>query len=326
MPTAPRARACALHGQTLSRRDNLLSPGKIAPSGGAVATGDCLAPECATADSSAPALSARELARYLQGTDVDLEVVASTSSTNTDLVARAREQAPRRLVLRAAARQTAGRGRLGRVWRDSASGSVLFSIAVPWYGDPASTSTVTLVCGLAIAECLRAFDVPAQVKWPNDILLDGRKLAGILTEAAEDPRGSRTLVIGMGLNLALEPAQRLAIGEPAAELAEIFGRAAVCAQREQWLARFARAMIAAVRQFEARGFAGLRERFNACLAFLGMPVAVRAAGQATLGGVARGVDEQGRLLIENEGRVQAIISGEVSLRAVVAGEPGTTGR
>ncbi|HYA65689.1 MAG TPA: biotin--[acetyl-CoA-carboxylase] ligase, partial [Burkholderiaceae bacterium] len=252
-----------------------------------------------------PALSVQALARHLHDNSIDLEVVASTGSTNADLIARARQMAPRRIVLRAASAQTAGRGRLGRIWHGSANGSVLFSIAVPWRGSPATTAAVTLACGLGVVECLHAYEVPVQLKWPNDILLDGRKLAGMLTETAEDSSGNRTLVIGMGLNLAVEPTQQLAVGQPVAELAERFGRASVCAQREQWLGRVARAMIDATRQFEAHGFAGMRERFNACLAFFGQTVDLCAPGQVAQRGTVRGVDDQGRLLLECEGTVRA---------------------
>ena len=274
----------------------------------------------------APALSVQALARHLRDSNIDLEVVASTGSTNADLIARAREMAPRRIVLRAASAQTAGRGRLGRSWHGSATGSVLFSIAVPWRGNPAATAAVTLACGLGVVECLLAYEVPVQLKWPNDILLGGRKLAGMLTETAEDFSGNRTLVIGMGLNLALEPAQQRAIGQPVAELAERFGRASVCAQREQWLGRFAQAMIDATRQFEAHGFAGMRERFNVCLAFFGQTVDLHAPGQATLRGTVRGVDDQGRLLLECEGTVRALISGEMSLPTPAPRKGSATGR
>ncbi len=275
---------------------------------------------------SPSALSVQALARHLRESNIDLEVVGSTGSTNADLLARAREQAPRRIVLRAASVQTGGRGRLGRIWHGSATGSVLFSIAVPWRGDPASTAAVTLACGLAACECLCAYDVPARLKWPNDILLDGRKLAGILAETAEDLRGNRTLIIGMGLNLALEPAQRQAVGQPVAELAEIFGRVTVCAQREVWLARLAQATIKAARQFDRSGFADLRERFNACLAFFGQPVDLQAPGQATLSGIVLGVDDQGRLLLACEGGVHAVISGEMSLRTQASGVDSASSR
>lgn len=281
-----------------------------------MSTSDPAAGQGAQATARSPAaLSVQTLARHLREGNVDLEFVASTGSTNSDLVARARQSAPLRIVLRAACEQTAGRGRLGRIWHGSANGSLLFSIAIPWNGDFASTAAVTLACGLGVAQCLRAHEVPVQLKWPNDILLDGRKLAGILTETAEDPRGNRTIVVGMGLNLFLEPAQQMAIGQSVAELAEKCGRASVRTQREQWLGRLAQAMIDAVREFDAHGFAGMRERFDACLAFFGQVVDLHAPGQATLHGTVRGVDEQGRLLLDCQGTVRALISGEISLRA-----------
>jgi len=296
-------------------RDDSLSASNSTVSNNAQAAAKSPPTPAANKDRTPRALSAQAIRRHLRDSNIDLEVVASTASTNADLLCRAREQAPRRIVLRAAFVQTAGRGRLGRTWYGSATGSVLFSIAVPWRGDLASSATVTLACGLAAAQCLRRYDVPVRLKWPNDIVLDGRKLAGILTETAEDLRGNRTLVIGMGLNLALEPAQRLAIGQPVAELAEKFGRASVRAQREQWLARLARAMIHGARQFDRNGFAGMCTRFNACLAFFGQSVNLHAPGQATLSGIVRGVDDQGRLLLECEGTLHALISGEMSLRA-----------
>ena len=265
------------------------------------------------------ALSADAIARQLQRTDVDLEVVASTGSTNADLMDRARAQAPSRVILRATARQTAGRGRRGRAWHASAGGSLLFSLALPWSSAPDSTSAVTLACGVAVAECLHAHGVEVQLKWPNDILLDGRKLAGILTEIAEDPAGARTLVIGMGLNLLLDPVQRQAIEQPVAELAERLGREAAHADRELWLARLAAALIDAAVQFDACGFGAMREQFNARFAYLGRRVSLHGAGQPAQSGIARGVDDQGRLLLECHGMLFKRISGEMGLRADFSG-------
>jgi len=283
-----------------------------------------VAPDLALAEASASAavttLSPAALARHLQRSDVDLEVIASTTSTNADLLARARIQAPLRTLLRATTRQTAGRGRRGRTWHGSDTGSLLFSLALPWRGDPAASSAVTLACGLAIAECLQTHGVDVQLKWPNDILLDGRKLAGILTELAEDPRGARTLVVGMGINLRVDPLQRQAIEQPVAELAERFGGDALLAAREQWLARFAAALIEAARRFDDSGFAGVCRRYNARLAFLGQRVIVQETDQAALGGIVRGVDEQGRLLLESKGALRALLSGEMSLRAARSGD------
>jgi len=276
----------------------------------------------AAAGETAAMLSRNALAQHLQRSDLDLKVIVSTASTNADLIARARIGAPPRAVLRAAMRQTAGRGRDNRAWHGSDTGSLLFSLALSWRSDPAASAAVTLAGGLAIAQCLHAHGVDVQLKWPNDVLLGGRKLAGILTQMADDPRGARTLVIGMGLNLVLDPAQRLAIEQPVAELAECFGREALLAARELWLARFAAAMIDAARRFDECGFAALRPRYNAWLAFLGQQVILQATDQAPLSGIVRGVDDQGRLLLECEDGLRALISGEMSLRAVPLGEDG----
>jgi BirA family biotin operon repressor/biotin-[acetyl-CoA-carboxylase] ligase len=279
-------------------------------------------------EAAATVLSADAVRRHLQRPEVACDLVGTTGSTNADLVARARAQAPDHAVLRAADVQTGGRGRLGRPWHGSAGGSLLFSVAVPWTRAPARSAAVTLACGLAAAQCLQAAGVEVQVKWPNDLLLDGRKLAGLLTEVAQDAAGRSTLVVGMGVNLALDEPERARIGHPVAELADRLGRAAVLAGRERWLAALAGALIDAAADFERRGFAPLQAAFQERCAFLGAAVVVRAssaAGGADAGhavrGTLRGVDADGQLLIETAAGTCALASGELSLRALDAGAP-----
>ena len=197
-------------------------------------------------------LSAAAIAPHLRAADLKVEAVATTGSTNADLMARARERAFRSPVLRVAGTQTGGRGRLGRRWLDGGA-SLLFSLGLPWRKDPASTPEVTLACGLAAAEALHARGIHVGLKWPNDLLLDGRKLAGILCEMAEDPAGGRSLIIGMGVNLILPAALRDGIDQPVAELAERVPPDRLLAERAWWLGRFADAMLAAARRFEHVG-------------------------------------------------------------------------
>jgi BirA family biotin operon repressor/biotin-[acetyl-CoA-carboxylase] ligase len=268
-----------------------------------------------------PALSSQVLARALQGADLDWELVARIASTQAELAERARRGAPSRAMLLAAQEQTAGRGRHGRTWLSAPGASLVFSLALPWRRAAAASTAVTLACGVALARCLAAQGIVVQVKWPNDILLRGRKLAGILTELIEH-EGARTLVIGVGLNLRVDPAQQAAIGQPAAGLADAPAGAGVAAPGEAWLARLALALLEAAREFERRGFAGLRKEFNRHCAFVGQPVtlldgivAPAAAPRAGRHGVLRGVDDDGRLLLESDGRVLAMMSGDVSLRA-----------
>jgi len=259
------------------------------------------------------------LARLLHRPDIDLELVATTASTNADLVLRARAQVPLRPILRVAQVQSAGRGRLGRTWHATPGGALLFSVALPWHSAPAQTPAVTLACGLAAAQVLRAHAIDATVKWPNDILLGVCKLAGILTEIVEAPAGERTLVVGMGLNLYLDAPERSAIGHPAADLAQCLGREEAGAQREYWLALLAAAITDAALQFDATGFGPLQERFNACLAFRDQTVQLFDGSAGPISGIARGVDAQGRLLVESAGRPLAVASGEMRMRADAAG-------
>ena len=301
--------------------------------------------ESAAAFSHAPVDDAL-LAQHLQGLALDRELVMETTSTNADLVSRARAGAPARPVLRVARRQTQGRGRQGRRWHGSEDGSLLFSLAVPWQRDPAGSSAVTLACGLAVAASLQEQLDPVgariRVKWPNDILLNEGKLAGILVEMAEDPSGARTLVIGVGINLVADAgllarvaqdrpgaqgaADAAAAAVAVADLASILGAAAVLAEREAWLARLVRALLAAAQRFGREGFAGGPAAFAACCAYDGLAVDVHGAGGPPTTGVQRGVDAQGRLLLETQGVLQAVNSGELSVRrSTTAGPPGHAG-
>jgi BirA family biotin operon repressor/biotin-[acetyl-CoA-carboxylase] ligase len=253
------------------------------------------------------------------GSALDIETVEVTGSTNTDLLQRARQQAFVRPCLRTALEQTAGRGRQGRAWQSKPGGrrgsALLFSLALP------TTSTapapVTLASGVTIAEQLRAARVPVQLKWPNDILLEGRKLAGILTELAIDRDGKRTLVIGVGLNLWIDPSAMSAVGPAgmtAAALSERIALSELAGTRETWLALLAAAVVNAVREFEAAGFAAFRARYEDLFAYWGRKVVVVERGAPSLNGVACGIAGDGRLLIETDAGVQEVSSGDVSLR------------
>lgn len=269
------------------------------------------------------ALSPGAVRRHLQRPGVECDIVGTTGSTNADLMARARAHAPDHPVLRAADVQTGGRGRLGRQWHATAGGSLLFSVAVPWTRTPAQSAAVSLACGLAAARCLQLAGVEVMVKWPNDLLLGGRKLAGILTEIAQDPAGRQTVVIGMGLNLFVDEHERARVARPLAELAEALGREAVRSGRERWLASLAGALIDAAAAFDRQGFAPLLAAFQARCAYLGEAVVVSAAGDDDAHGAAgtlRGVDDQGRLLVETASGTRALVSGELSLRPAHPGD------
>jgi BirA family biotin operon repressor/biotin-[acetyl-CoA-carboxylase] ligase len=127
-----------------------------------------------------------------------IEWLAETGSTNDLLKERARSGAPAWSVA-IADRQNAGRGRRGNAWA-SLEGNLHLSLLLPVPSDAAALTLIPLVAGLAVAEAVEEQGAPARLKWPNDVLLGGRKLAGVLCELAVDSDGHATLVIGVGIN------------------------------------------------------------------------------------------------------------------------------
>jgi len=243
-----------------------------------------------------------------------IEAVQETGSTNADLLAQARAAAPASPRLRAALVQRAGRGRLGRRWHAAPGAALLFSVAVP-LGPDAPPPAAALAAGVALAETLAAqLGVEAKLKWPNDLLLEGRKAGGVLAELAVDRGGARTLVVGAGINLWLDEAARASIGQPAAALAERIALDVLATQREALIGVAAAALVAAIRDCAARGFVPFQARYMQRFALLGQAVDLVEHGARAAGGRVLGVDGDGRLLLERDGRITAVASGEVSVR------------
>ena len=237
---------------------------------------------------------------------VAVEVVRETGSTNADLLARAAQlEAPLLLI---AEHQTAGRGRAGRSWLSAPGHSLTFSLAWRFDGGLHALTGLPLAVGVALAETLGRLDQQVQLKWPNDLLKDGDKLAGILVET-QPAAGATWAIVGIGLNLAMPD-----------ELEAQIGRAVAAVP---WLARMDRdtlmaavldGLAQALREFAAKGFAAFSARWNMLHAYQGQPVTIVDRGEVLHEGLAAGVDDAGRLLLDTEqGRVK-IVAGDVSLR------------
>lgn len=251
-----------------------------------------------------------------------VEVVAQIGSTNTALLARAREARPEALApaLLVAEQQTAGRGRQGKTWHSGIGDALTFSLALPL--QVADWSGLSLAVGLALADALDppVAGVPARLglKWPNDlILLDdgghaphlGRKAGGILIETVQ-VGARRVAVIGIGLNLRPLPA-----ADTPAGLA--WGRAALQEllpglDAPAALARVLPPLARVLRGFEAQGFAPLQAGFARRDVLAGRPVTTTLPGLPV--GVADGVDGSGTLWLHTADGRQPVASGEVSLR------------
>lgn len=236
--------------------------------------------------------------------DFSVEILPQVDSTNTELMRRARAGRMEPVLL-LAERQTAGRGRLGRPWRSAgeheAGASLTFSLGLPLA--PRSWSGLSLVVGTVVAQALHP---ELRLKWPNDVWLRDRKLAGILIETASVGE-LRYVVVGVGINI--RPPEGDGLSVPPACVQEL--RPGLDAA--QALGLLAPALVGAIKDFEAQGFAPFQARFNALDALAGRPVEL---SDATVG-VAMGVDESGALLVHTAAGVTKITSSEVSVRPVV---------
>ncbi|MFT5589838.1 MAG: BirA family biotin operon repressor/biotin-[acetyl-CoA-carboxylase] ligase [Bradyrhizobium sp.] len=242
-----------------------------------------------------------------------IEAVAETGSTNADLLARL--DGLRGPVLLVADQQNAGRGRAGRTWHSERGASLTFSLAWPVRVPLQALVGLPLAIGVALAGVLTGYGIAAQLKWPNDVLADGSKLAGILIETAVDRQPDARLwaVIGIGINLTDNAALAARIGQPVAALPD-----AQAIDRDQLLAALLSQLCLTLQEFEEAGFAAFAARWNALHLHRGQPVRIIDQGQAVVEGIAAGVDAQGRLLLDTpEGR-RTVVAGDVSLRAVEA--------
>ncbi|HRK57714.1 MAG TPA: biotin--[acetyl-CoA-carboxylase] ligase, partial [Burkholderiaceae bacterium] len=233
-------------------------------------------------------------------------------STQAQLVGRARHCAPERTLVLAAWAQRSGKGRGGRAWLSQPGQALTLSVAMPWTGAPV-IGAVTLACAVAVAETLRADGFEARLKWPNDVLLGGGKLAGLLGELVKDAHGGRTLVLGLGLNLGL-PAQAQAMN--AAALAQCRPMDEGAQTWCDWNVRMAASLVDALEAVKQARFERLVPRFDALFAWRDQPVAVfdPQLGELRWEGRALGIDAQGRLQLEVDGRSVWVPSGELSLR------------
>jgi BirA family transcriptional regulator, biotin operon repressor / biotin---[acetyl-CoA-carboxylase] ligase len=225
-------------------------------------------------------------------------------STNAEALVRARtgERGPLWIT---ACTQTAGRGRRGSTWV-SETGNLYATLLLTEPAPPAAAAQLSFVAALAlhdaVAECAPQLGPLLRLKWPNDLLLGGAKLAGILIEGAHEP--VFTTVIGIGVNCATHPA---GTPYPATDLAA----AGALASPEQVLTALSAAMVQRLAQWaRGEGFSAIRADWLKRAAGLGETIRVRLP-EREFSGRFEGLDDAGRLLIADAGGVTAVTAGEV---------------
>jgi BirA family transcriptional regulator, biotin operon repressor / biotin---[acetyl-CoA-carboxylase] ligase len=240
----------------------------------------------------------------------DVRVVARTGSTNADLLAEAAGAAPEGVVLAAEA-QSAGRGRMGRSWVSPPGAALTFSVLLrPVRVPPARWGWVPLLAGVAVARSLRAqARVDAGLKWPNDVLAGGAKLAGILAE-----QSGGAIVVGAGINVS---AGRDELPGPGATSLALQG--ASCLDRGQLLAgllaELERWYLTWAGELGDADASGLRAEYLRRCQTLGRQVRVTMPGGRVVTGVATDVDPEGRLVVSTaDGRVPVSAGDVVHVR------------
>jgi BirA family biotin operon repressor/biotin-[acetyl-CoA-carboxylase] ligase len=262
------------------------------------------------ADLGRPPLSATALRHALVvpgGLWSEIVVTAETGSTNADVAAAARGGAAEGLVV-VAERQTAGRGRLDRQWTSPPRAGLAVSVllrprrATPrWYG------WLPLLAGVALVETVRRLgEVDAVLKWPNDLLIDERKCAGILAESVDE-----AVVLGIGLNVTLRDAEL-----PRPDATSLLLAGAACTDRDPLLRALLRTLAAWYERWsDAAGDpqrSGLRQAYRLHCGTLGRAARVALPGGTVLTGTAVDVDEAGRLAVTSpDGATTAVAAGDV---------------
>jgi BirA family transcriptional regulator, biotin operon repressor / biotin---[acetyl-CoA-carboxylase] ligase len=233
---------------------------------------------------------------------VDVRIVERCASTNSLLLAY-RSSAP---VLLAAEEQTAGRGQHGRRWDSAAGSDVTFSLAYCVRRPARELAALSLVAGVATASALRALGVAAAaVKWPNDLMVAGAKLGGILVETRAEAGGTRA-VFGIGINCRLRSGLERRLRRPVAALDQF-----IRPSRNAVIGSIARSLLAALERFEAEGFAAARAQWEAMDAHAGQRLRVRLADGRSISGIGAGLATDGALrLITRKGEA-AVHSGRI---------------
>lgn len=239
-----------------------------------------------------------------------LELLTEVDSTNKYVKQLARNGAPSGTACLAES-QSAGRGRLGRTWVSPFASNVYLSLLWRFDVGPSFLGGLSLICGVALVEALGSF-VPAglALKWPNDVQWQGRKLAGVLVEIAGESTGPSYAVIGVGINVCMPDVAASRIDQPWTDLTRCIGKTP---SRNAVAAAVLNALVDALQRFQAVGLSPFIDTWRHYDATAGKLVQLHLP-EDVVDGYARGIDDDGALLLQVGDELRRFASGEISLR------------
>ncbi len=237
----------------------------------------------------------------------ELILLDSVESTNDYLLERVRQAFPCPMAC-LAEQQTRGRGRRGRSWFSPYGNNLYFSLAWHFDKDPSELMGLSLVAGLVIINSLNRYglDKEVQVKWPNDVLWQGRKLAGVLTEVIAQSNDRCEIVLGIGINTQVPSSS--AIDQPWVDLQEIMG---FKIQRNRLAGILVDELISTLNHFETMGLNPFINPWKEHDFYKDLPLSFQY-GKELIHGLSQGITEKGELLmLDNTGQLRAFSSGEI---------------
>lgn len=244
-----------------------------------------------------------------------IETAWSVDSTNSVLLARPNPPFSQCEVLLAEC-QTAGRGRRGRAWMAPPGGSICLSLCWVFREVPQDLGALGLVIGVCVLRALQGSGLKnAALKWPNDIVVDGNKLGGILIELRAESAGPACVVIGIGLNVALGADLLKKIGETGVSATDLVMAGLKEPSRNALAAAIVTQSVRGLLEFEKEGLRAFADEWRGADALRGRQIDVHTL-EGVARGLARGIDLHGALVVETPHGVRRFISGDVTVRAV----------
>ncbi|WP_295399467.1 bifunctional biotin--[acetyl-CoA-carboxylase] ligase/biotin operon repressor BirA [uncultured Thiocystis sp.] len=245
-----------------------------------------------------------------------LDIHDQIDSTNAFLMREAAAGAPSGTAC-LAERQSAGRGRRGRVWVSPFGVNLYLSLLWRTPLAPSALGGASLAAGAVVADVLRTAGArDLALKWPNDLLWHGRKLAGLLLEVAGESQGPSHLVVGVGINLRMDPAQGSDIDQPWTDLRQVLDGRPL--GRNELAARLLETLLAALETFDREGLEPFLDQWRDFDAFLGQPVRLLIGAETGanrgIEGIHAGIASDGSLQLETAEGLKRFQAGEVSLR------------
>ncbi|MGY5333361.1 bifunctional biotin--[acetyl-CoA-carboxylase] ligase/biotin operon repressor BirA [Pseudomonas protegens] len=238
----------------------------------------------------------------------DIRILDSIDSTNAQAL-RSIEEGSVAPFLVLAERQTVGRGRRGRKWVSPFAENIYYSLVLRMDGGLRQLEGLSLVVGLAVMHTLREYGIPgAGLKWPNDVLVGQKKVAGILLELVGDPADVCHVVLGIGINVNMQSAEEID-----QEWTSVRLESGKVIDRNQLVARLNEVLVSYLERHRLNGFSAIQGEWEQGHLWQGRAVSL-IAGVNKIDGVVLGIDRQGALRLSVEGEEKTYSGGELSLR------------